>query len=145
MKLSETLKQKSDNCAINRRKVIDNLCDNFYSMLHTGTILKRVEESITNEDILNRYKTFLFEFCMCDNTSVAGLYLMNWEHQEKYFDDLPFDITMRDVKEDLMPRMLEILRVYFESEGFNFSYSESPVPLGKNDYVVKQYVVMISW
>ena len=55
LKLSEALKQKSDNCAINRRKVIDNLCDNFYSMLHTGTILKNVEESITNEDILNRY------------------------------------------------------------------------------------------
>ena len=30
-------------------------CYNFYSMLHTGTILKNVEEFITNEDILNRY------------------------------------------------------------------------------------------
>lgn len=145
MKLSEALKQKSDNWDINKRKVIDNLCDNFYSMLHTGSILKRVEESINNEDILNRYKNFLFEFYMCDDTSVAGLYLMGWEHKEKYVIDLPFGITKKDVTEELMPRMLEILCVYFTSEGFNCSYKESPIHLGEKDSVVKQYVVRMAW
>ena len=48
MKLSEALKQKSDNWDVHKREVIDNICDNFYSMLHTGSILKNVEESITN-------------------------------------------------------------------------------------------------
>lgn len=145
MKLSEALKQKSDSWDINKRKVINNICDNFYSMLHTGSILEKVEESITKMDILNRYKEFLFEFYMCDNTSVAGLYLMGWEHREKYFNDLPFDVTKRDVIEELMPRMLEILSVYFTSEGFNCSYKEPPIHLGEKDSVVKQYIVKIAW
>ena len=145
MKLSESLKQKSDSWSINKRQIIDNICDNFYSMLHTGSILKRVKESITNEDILNRYKNFLFEFYMCDNTSVAGLYLIGWEHKEKYFNDLPFDITKKGVIEELMPRMLEILSVYFTSEGFDCSYKEPPIHLGENNSVVKQYVVRIAW
>ena len=145
MKLSEALKQKSDNWDVHKREIIDNICDNFYSMLHTGIILKKVEESITNEDILNRYKNFLFEFYMCDSTSTAGLYLMGWEHREKYVVDLPFGITKRAVAEELMSRMLEILRVYFTSEGFDCSYKEPPIHLGKNDSVVKQYVVKIAW
>lgn len=145
MKLSEALKQKSDSWDIHKRQVIDNICDNFYSMLHTGSVLEKVGESITKIDILNRYKEFLFEFYMCYNTSVAGLYLMGWEHREKYDIGLPFDITKRNVTDELMPRMLEILNAYFTSEGFKFSYAESPIHLGGNDSVVKQYVVKIAW
>lgn len=145
MKLSEALKQKSDNWGEHKREVIDNICDNFYSMLYSGSILKKVEESITNEDILNRNKKFLFEFSICDTTSIASLYLMGWEHQEKCFDDLPFGITKRDVADELMSRMLEILNVYFKSEGFKFSYAGAPIHLGKNEPALMQYVVKIAW
>lgn len=148
MRLSEALKQKSDSRGTRTRNIIDNICDNFYSMLHTGSILKNVEESITNEDILNRNKKFLFEFSMgsiTSNCGITSLHLMGWEHNEKYVDDLPFDITKNDVTKELMPRMIEILSAYFTSEGFNFSYDEAPVHLGKNDSALMQYVVKIAW
>lgn len=145
MKLSETLRQKSDNWDVHKREVIDNISGNFRAMLYSGSLLHKLEESITTECILTRNKKFLFEFSMCDITSIANLSFMGWEHQQKYFDNLPFEVTKQDIIKELIPRMLEILRVYFESEGFYFSYSEPPVHIGKNDYAVKQYVVIISW
>lgn len=145
MKLSEALKQKSDNWDVHKREIIDNISDNFRAMLYSGSVLHKFEESITTESILTRNKNFLFEFSMCDITAIANLSFMGWEHQQKYFDDLPFDVTKQGIINELMPRMLEILRVYFESEGFNCSYVEPPVHIGKNDYAVKQYVVKISW